>query len=128
MAAAARLPGIEALVLTNPCLDLTLSSFDPRSTGGPSRTTLEEAILLWTGAPTLADAPDLTALPGALPRWLTLVGSMDALVDECRAFTARTAGAPRALTVLEGAAHGFVTDPAHADRAVGAIRDFLLGA
>lgn len=128
VAAAARLPGIEALVLTNPCLDLTLSSFDSRSPEGPSRTTLEEAILLWTGAPTLADAPNLTAIPDALPRSLTLVGSLDALVDECRAFSSRTPGAPRRLTVVEGAGHGFITDPAHADRAVDAIRGFLLGA
>jgi acetyl esterase len=102
---------LNGLLLTNPVLDLSLSSFDDDAPEGPDRELSEFALLSWCRVDDLAHAPELGYRTGGLPPCLVVVGDRDALVPEARAFVAaceKTSVRSR-LVVLPGAGHGFVS-------------------
>jgi len=102
---------LEGLLLTNPVLDLSLSSFDDDAPEGPDRELSEFALLSWCRVDDLAHAPELRYRTEGLPPCLIVVGDRDALVPEARAFVAacERTGVRSRLVVLPGAGHGFVS-------------------
>ncbi|MFE4468501.1 alpha/beta hydrolase [Leifsonia sp. NPDC056824] len=111
--AAARDARADALVLTNPNVDLTLASYDDTAPGGPGRALSEWSFARWAGGGTLADAPDFAAGARGLPPVYLAVGADDSLLaDADRLITARAdAGVPARLRIVPGAAHGFMGGP-----------------
>jgi len=119
---------LEGLLLTNPVLDLSLSSFDDDAPEGPDRELSEFALLNWCRADDLANAPELRYRTEGLPPCLVVVGDRDALVPEARAFIAacgKTDVRSR-LVVLPGAGHGFVSTGRAADVVAAAVSWFDL--
>lgn len=111
LAAEATGTSLDGLLLTNPILDLSLSSFDDDAPEGPDRELSEFALLNWCRVDDLAHAPELRYRTDGLPPCLLVVGDRDALVPEARAFVAACdkAHVPNRLVVLPGAGHGFVS-------------------
>jgi acetyl esterase len=126
---AARLAAAEALVLSNPNVDLSLAGYDATAPGGPDAALSAWAFERWTGAP-LDRAPDLAADVSGLPPLFMAVGSADALLpDAIRLVRARgEAGLRAELLIIAGAAHGFMSGPD--DRAIASVlsaaRDFTM--
>lgn len=102
---------LEGLLLTNPVLDLSLSSFDDDAPDGPDRELSEFALLSWCRTDDLDYAPELRYRVAGLPSCLVVVGDRDALVPEARAFVAACGKSQvrSRLVVLPGAGHGFVS-------------------
>jgi acetyl esterase len=111
LAAEATDVALEGLLLTNPLLDLSLSSFDDDAPEGPDRGLSEFALLNWCRVEDLAHAPELHYRVEGLPPCLVVVGDRDALVPEARAFVeaCSAAGVRSRLVELGNAGHGFVT-------------------
>ncbi|MGN7799869.1 alpha/beta hydrolase [Leifsonia sp. 22587] len=111
--AAARPSAADALVLTNPNVDLSLSRYDDAAPGGPGRELSEWAFLRWTRSARLSDAPDLAADAAGLPPVFVAVGSEDSLLPDARHLVERcaAAGVPATLRVVDGAVHGFMGSP-----------------
>ena len=111
LAAEATDVALEGLLLTNPVLDLSLSSFDDDAPEGPDRELSEFALLAWCRVDDLAHAPELRYRVAGLPSCLVVVGDRDALVPEARAFVAACAKSEvrSRLVILQGAGHGFVS-------------------
>lgn len=103
----------DALVLTNPNVDLTLASYDDDAPGGPGRDLSEWSFARWAGGGTLENAPDLAADARGLPPLYVAVGADDSLLPDARRLTsaAESAGVATRLRVVAGAAHGFMGDP-----------------
>lgn len=101
---------VAGLLLTNPILDFSLTSFNNRAPEGPDRELLEFALRSWCRLDDLANAPELRDRAAGLPPCLVLVGERDALVAEARALAAacRHAAVECRLIELRGAGHGFV--------------------
>ena len=101
---------LEGLLLTNPVVDLSLSSFDDNAPEGPDRELTEFALLAWCRLDDLANAPELRYRVAGLPSSLVVVGERDALVPEARAFVAacQQNQVRSRLVVLPGAGHGFI--------------------
>ncbi len=102
---------LEGLLLTNPVLDLSLSSFDDDAPEGPDRELSEFALLTWCRVDDLAHAPELRYRVEGLPSCLVVVGDRDALVPEARAFVAacEERQVRSRLVVLPDAGHGFIS-------------------
>lgn len=111
--AAARDARADALVLTNPNVDLTLASYDDAAPGGPGRELSEWSFARWAGGGNLADAPDLAADIRGLPPVYVAVGSDDSLLADAERLAAACveAGVPARLRIVRGAAHGFMGGP-----------------
>ena len=111
--AAARDANADALVLTNPNVDLTLASYDDAAPGGPGRELSEWAFARWAGGGTPSSAPDLAADAGGLPPVYVAVGSEDSLLPDAERLADACAAAevPVRLRVVPGAAHGFMGGP-----------------
>ena len=111
--AAARAAAADALVLTNPNVDLTLASYDDAAPGGPGRELSEWSFARWAGGGTLAAAPDLAADVAGLPPVYIAVGADDSLLPDAErlADACAEAGVPVRLRVAPGAAHGFMGGP-----------------
>ncbi len=111
LAAEATDVALDGLLLTNPVLDLSLSSFDDNAPDGPDRELSEFALLSWCRVDDLAHAPELRYRVGRLPSCLLVVGDRDALVPEARTFVAECAKnrVRSRLAVLPAAGHGFVS-------------------
>ena len=111
--AAARDARADALVLTNPNVDLTLTSYDDAAPGGPGRELSEWSSARWAGGGALADAPDFAADARGLPPVYVAVGSDDSLLPDAErlAVACADAGVPARLRVVPGAAHGFMGGP-----------------
>jgi len=117
---------VAGLLLTNPILDFSLSSFNDRAPEGPDRKLIEFALRSWCRVDDLANAPELRYRAAALPPVLVLVGERDALVPEARALAAacRDAGVECRLVVLRGAGHGFIS-AGRTDEIVAEALDFF---
>jgi acetyl esterase len=104
---------VDALLLTNPNVDLTLSTFDDQAPGGPDRELSAWAFRTWARVDDLGDAPDLSDDVTGLPPTLVAVGSLDALLPEARTLAHRCGshGVRCELVEVAGAAHGFMGDP-----------------
>jgi len=115
-------------LLTNPVLDLSLSSFDDDAPEGPDRELSEFALLNWCRVDDLANAPELRYRTEGLPPCLVVVGDRDALVPEARAFVAacEKTGVRSRLVVLPGAGHGFVSTGRAPDVVAAAVGWFEL--
>jgi len=126
-AEATRVP-LEGLLLTNPVLDLSLSSFDDDAPEGPDRELTEFALLSWCRVDDLAHAPELRYRVTGLPSCLVVVGDRDALVPEARAFVAACGQSEvrSRLVVLPRAGHGFVSDGRAPDVVAAAVGWFGL--
>jgi acetyl esterase len=119
---------LDGLLLTNPVLDLSLSSFDDHAPEGPDRELTEYAFLNWCRVDDLAHAPELRYHAEVLPPCLVVVGDRDALVPEARAFVAacEKANVRSRLVVLPGVGHGFVSAGRAPDAVAEAITWFDL--
>ncbi|HEY3340037.1 MAG TPA: alpha/beta hydrolase fold domain-containing protein [Propionicimonas sp.] len=119
---------LEGLLLTNPLLDLSLSSFDDDAPEGPDRALSEFALLTWCRVDDLAHAPELRYRVAGLPSCLVVVGDRDALVPEARAFVAACERneVRSQLVVLPGAGHGFVSAGRAPDAVAAAVGWFDL--
>ena len=115
---------LDGLLLTNPVLDLSLSSFDDAAPEGPDRELSEFAFLNWCRVDDLANAPELRYRTEGLPPSLVMVGDRDALVPEARAFVAacEKSHVRSRLVVLPGAGHGFIA----AGRAPDAVAEAII--
>lgn len=128
LAAALTSPGaVDGLLLTNPNVDLTLSSFDIHRPGGPNLETSRYAFRAWTRAGDLTDAPSFQAKASSLPPTFVAVGEQDCLMPECQALieACAHAGVPAELLLLQGVGHGLM---GHQDLAVSvldAMRSFV---
>ena len=111
--AAARDARADALVLTNPNVDLTLASYDDDAPGGPGRELSEWSFARWAGGGTTTDAPDLSADTRGLPPLFVAVGTDDSLLPDARRLVsaAESTGVPARLRIVPGAAHGFMGGP-----------------
>ena len=122
----------DALVLSNPNVDLTLAGYDDDLPGGPGRELSEWAFARWAGAGRLADAPDLAADVSGLPPVFAAVGSLDSLLPDARRLVDRcaAAGIRAELRVVPGAEHGFMGGPdlAAADEVIRAAGRFIQAA
>ena len=120
---------VAGLLLTNPILDFSLSSFNDRAPEGPDRGLLEFALRSWCRVDDLANAPELRYRAAALPPCLVLVGERDALLPEARALavSCRDAGVECRLVVLRGGGHGFVSAGRTEEVVAEAISFFDLG-
>jgi acetyl esterase len=119
---------VAGLLLTNPNLDLTLTSFDDARPGGPDRDLSAFSFRAWARVTDLADAPRLDRLAGRLPPTVVAVGTLDSLLPEARglAEACERAGVACRLVELDGAEHGFVgTD--RVDEALVAFRSLVDG-
>lgn len=116
VAACASTPA-DAVILTNPNLDLTLGHFDADAPDGPNLATSRFAFAAWARGP-LQRAPRLHEASG-LPPLLVAVGTRDALVPECRRLVdhVAAAGGRAEMMVVPGAGHGLLSD----DRVLGEI-------
>lgn len=108
-AAAATTP-VETFLLTNPNLDLTLSSFDREAPDGPDWRLSEFAFTAWARPVSLHEAPRLHQPASSYPPLFIAVGEHDALLPEALAFKQdcdrrRTRCS---LMVLPDAGHGFM--------------------
>lgn len=119
---------LDGLLLTNPVLDLSLSSFDDDAPEGPDLELSEFALLNWCRVDDLANAPELRYRTEGLPPCLVVVGDRDALVPEARAFVAacERTGVRSRLVVLPGVGHGFVSTGRAADVVAAAVSWFEL--
>jgi acetyl esterase len=104
---------VDALLLTNPNIDLTLSRFDSSATDGPDRALSAWAFPRWARVDDLRRAPDLTRDVAGLPPTLVAVGTRDALLPEARALAGACAaeGARCQLVEVAGVGHGFMSNP-----------------
>jgi acetyl esterase len=129
LAAEATQTPLEGLLLTNPLLDLSLSSFDDDAPEGPDRELSEFALLSWCRVDDLAHAPELRFRATGLPPCLVIVGERDALVPEARAFVeaCRAAGVHARLVELRDAGHGFVATDRSVDVLTEAAAFFGVG-
>jgi acetyl esterase len=120
---------VAGVLLTNPILDFSLSSFDVRAPEGPDLELTEFALRSWCRVDDLANAPELRYRAAALPPCLVIVGERDALVPEARALVAacREAGVECRLVVLGGAGHGFVSTGRTEEVVAEALSFFDLG-
>ena len=100
----------DALVLSNPNVDLTLASYDDTAAGGPGRELSEWSFARWAGGGTLAAAPDLADGAAGLPPVYIAVGSEDSLLPDAQRLAAACteAGVAARLRVVPGAVHGFM--------------------
>lgn len=114
---------INGMVLTNPNLDLTLSSLDSTAPSGPDAPLLAHAMSLWLGD----NRPRLDLDVAGLPPTLTAVGTLDSLAREAHSFhsTCLHAGVPSRLLELDGVGHGFLSDTAIASRVADEARAFF---
>lgn len=119
-----------SLMLTNPNLDLTLQLYDDDAPCGPGKALLEAGIRAWTSGcvetvnPLALDVSGLDAV-------VVSVGAEDALVEEARAFIARST-ADWTLLAHPGVGHGFVSgqspaDVAAMDRTIRAVHQLRHG-
>lgn len=128
MAAAHHLgiPAVAGLLLTNPNLDLTLSSIDRNAPGGPDIDLMTRSFRAWCRgqSPRLRFDHDV----GGLPPTFIAVGTSDSLAPECRRLyvSLRSNGIRASLVELEAAPHGLVSDPKLAERVVDGARDFFV--
>lgn len=124
---------VDALFLTNPNLDLSMSMFDRGAPRGPDPDLLSDAIAAWAGPNPIASGfSPLHSDPHGLPPTLIAVGSLDALRPEAIAMheRLRAAAVPAELIILDGVGHGFVggsdaRDAAARDEALTALTIFL---
>ncbi len=119
---------LEGLLLTNPILDFSMSSFDDNAPEGPDRELSEFATLSWCRVDDLSHAPELRYRTQGLPPTLVMVGDRDALVPEARAFVAacEQTHVRSRLVVLPGAGHGFISGGHAADVLAEAVTWFGL--
>lgn len=103
----------DGLVLTNPNVDLTLSSYDDSAPGGPGRELSEWSFARWAGGGALSAAPDLAADARGLPPAYVAVGADDSLLPDARRLAEACAaeGVRVRLRIVPGAAHGFMGGP-----------------
>ncbi|MGV8909945.1 MAG: alpha/beta hydrolase fold domain-containing protein [Propionicimonas sp.] len=120
---------VAGVLLTNPILDFSLSSFDERAPDGPDRELIEFALRSWCRVDDLANAPELRYRAAALPSCLIVVGARDALAPEARALAVacREAGVECRLVTLAGVGHGFVSAGRTEEVVAEAIAFFGLG-
>jgi acetyl esterase len=119
---------VDALFLTNPNLDLSMSMFDRAAPRGPDPDLLSGAIAAWAGPnPIAAGFSPLHSDPHALPPTLIAVGALDGLQPEAIAMAEhlRAVGVRATLLFLSGVGHGFV---AGGDRQDATARDEALAA
>lgn len=124
---------VEALFLTNPNLDLSMSMFDRAAPRGPDLDLLSSATAAWAGPdPIVSGFSPLHSNAHGLPATLIAVGALDALRPEAIAMDQRlrAAGVRSLLLVLDGVGHGFVggsdaAEIAARDEALAALRTLL---
>jgi acetyl esterase len=108
----------DAVVLTNPNADLTLSLFDHDAPAGPDPDLSRRAIAAWAGGdPVAASLSPLHITMTSMPRTFVAVGDRDAFLPEDAALVDALSGAHvevRLLT-LHGVGHGFVGGNTAAD-------------
>lgn len=121
-------PGaVDGLLLTNPNVDLTLSSFDIHRPGGPNFDTSRYAFRAWTRAEDLTNAPSFQTKASSLPRTFVAVGEDDCLMPECQALieACAHAGVPAELLLLQGVGHGLMGHQDLAVSVIDAMRSFV---
>jgi acetyl esterase len=124
---------VDALFLTNPNLDLSMSLFDRSAPQGPDPDLLSSATQAWAGPdPIGSGLSPLHTDMRSLPATMIAVGSLDALRPEAIAMHERLRGTAvrTALLVLDGVGHGFVggstaLDAAARDEALATFATFM---
>jgi acetyl esterase len=102
---------VDALLLTNPNLDLTLAMFDRDAPGGPDLTLLSDAIRSWAGPdPAGAGFSPLHTDLRDMPATVIAVGALDSLRPEAAEArqALQAAGVDCDLLVFDGIGHGFM--------------------
>ena len=114
----------DALVLTNPNIDLSLGRFDRHAPDGPDRDLSARAFATWTHGWT--QSTDFVTSAAALPPTFVAVGRRDAVLREARDLAAglQLAGQRHELAEYD-AGHGFLGDDAVTRDVIFRVRRFL---
>ncbi|QEH93007.1 alpha/beta hydrolase [Dermacoccus abyssi] len=116
---------VDGLLLTNPNLDLTLSSLDTDAPAGPDSGLMSHAFTQWLGEEHAGLRLDEDAR--LLPRTLVAVGTDDSLAPEARALhsACERARVPAQLLEFEAVGHGIVKESHLVERIADEARVFF---
>lgn len=117
------------LLLTNPNLDLSLSSFDRAAPEGPDEALSRFALERWCPGPA-SERMRLDQPTTSRPPTFLAVGTRDALLPEARHLQHSSSSEAGSFELLEaeGAGHGFMSDPLTARAVLRRARVFFDGA